>query len=104
MQVVNPEGWTALCEGRGERRQINMMFIGEQPAGTWVLVHLDTAREVLDEAYAAQINEALDALEAVMRGEPIDAMFADLTQREHSLPPELSQASARPLRHQQGNG
>jgi hydrogenase expression/formation protein HypC len=86
MQVVIPEGWTALCEGRGERRRVNMMWVGEQPAGAWVLVHLDTAREVLDETYAAHINEALDALAAAMCGESIEGMFTDLAGREPELP------------------
>jgi len=82
MQVVVSDGFVAICEGRGERRRVNMMLVGEQPAGTWVLVHLDSAREVLDETSAAQITEGLEALERVLRGESIEGMFADLTGRE----------------------
>lgn len=83
MQVVAADGFLAICEGRGERRRVNMMLVGEQPEGTWVLVHLDSAREVLDETSAAQITEGLEALERVLRGESIEGMFADLlTYRE----------------------
>jgi hydrogenase expression/formation protein HypC len=83
MQVVASEGFLAICEGRGQRKRVNMMLIGEQPVGTWVLVHLDSAREVLDETQAAQITEGLEALERVLRGESIEGMFADLlTSRE----------------------
>jgi hydrogenase expression/formation protein HypC len=89
MRVVRSDGYLALCEGRGERRHVNMMLVGEQPVGTWVLVHLDSAREVVDEVYAARINEGLDAIEAVMRGESIAGMFSDLSEREPELPPSL---------------
>jgi hydrogenase expression/formation protein HypC len=84
MRVVateGPEGCVALCEGRGGRRCVNMMLVGEQPVGAWVLVHLDSAREVLDEARAAQLDEALDALAAALRGESIEGRFDDLPDR-----------------------
>lgn len=69
MRVVESGEFFAICEGRGEWRRLDVMLIGAQPVGTWVLAFLDAAREVIDEARAKQINEALDQLEAALRGE-----------------------------------
>lgn len=90
MRVVAGEGAFALCEGRGERRRLNMLLVGEQPAGAWVLAFIDAAREIVDETEAARINDALDALEATLRGETdLDRYFADLVEREPDLPEHL---------------
>jgi len=78
----------AWCQGRTGRKRINMMLVGPQPAGTWVLAFLDSAREVLDEEGARRINDALDAVDAVLRGEvpDVDALFPDLVGREPQRP------------------
>lgn len=90
MRVVSGEGAYALCEGRGERRRLNMLLVGEQPAGTWVLAFIDAAREIVDETEAVRINNALDALEAALRGETdLGRYFADLVEREPGLPEHL---------------
>jgi len=87
MQVIRIEGVFAVCQGRGETRRLNMSLLGEQPAGTWVLAHLEWAREVLNADEAARIAAALDALERVMQGgTDIDDLFADLVGREPQLP------------------
>jgi hydrogenase expression/formation protein HypC len=87
MQVLRNEGVFAVCQGRGETRRLNMSLLGEQPAGAWVLAHLEWAREVLTADEAARITAALDALERVMRGgTDIDDLFADLAGREPPLP------------------
>jgi hydrogenase expression/formation protein HypC len=79
MQVVASDEFTALCERRGEQRRLNMMLIGPQPVGTWVLAIMDHAREVLAPERAQQIDEAVLGLEAAMRGETdLDSFFADL--------------------------
>ena len=45
---------------------------------------------VLDADEAAQTNDALDALAAVLAGDTdVDAHFADLVDREPSFPPHL---------------
>ena len=85
MQVIEGGEFVARCEGRGETADLNMLLVGPQAPGTWVLNFLGSAREVLSAEEARRINDALDALEAVMRGDPdvdIDAHFADLTGRE----------------------
>jgi hydrogenase assembly chaperone HypC/HupF len=79
MQVVESDEFTALCERRGEKRRLNMMLVGRQPVGTWVLAIMDHAREVLAPENAQQIDEAVQGLEAALRGETdIDSFFADL--------------------------
>jgi len=90
MQVVAPAGPIhAWCEGRGERRRVDLLLVGAQPPGGWVLVFLDSAREVLDPERARRIDAALDALDAALRGDPLDHLFADLVDREPQLPPHL---------------
>lgn len=88
MQVVADEGPFAWCEGRTGRKRINMMMVGPQALGTWVLAFLDSAREVLTEEAAKQIDDALDAVDAVLRGEvpDVDTLFADLVGREPPRP------------------
>lgn len=90
MQVVAAAGPVhAWCEGRGERRLVDLLLVGDQPAGAWLLVFLESAREVLDPERARQVNDALDALDAALRGDPLDHLFADLVDREPQLPPHL---------------
>lgn len=87
MQVVEQRGESALCEYRGEQTLIDMMLVGEQEPGTWVLVFLYAAREVINELKAMQIADALDAMRLAMQGETrFDHLFADLAGREPQLP------------------
>ncbi|MBS0002779.1 MAG: HypC/HybG/HupF family hydrogenase formation chaperone [Thioalkalivibrio sp.] len=79
MQVLETDEFVALCERRGERRRLNMMLVGPQPVGTWVLALQDHAREVLSPEQARQVDEAVLGLEAAMRGETdLDGFFSDL--------------------------
>jgi hydrogenase expression/formation protein HypC len=87
MQVIEPRGESALCIYRDQESLIDMMLVGPQPIGTWLLVFLDTAREVLSEQKARQIADALEALHLAMQGDSqIDHLFADLVDREPQLP------------------
>ncbi|NMF97766.1 HypC/HybG/HupF family hydrogenase formation chaperone [Aromatoleum toluolicum] len=65
---------------RGERReQANMLLVGPQPVGSWVLVALGFAKEVLDAESLALTEEALAALAATLDGDyHTDAWFRDL--------------------------
>ena len=95
MQVIAGDEMTARCRDRhGQIRNVDLLLVGAQPAGIWLLVFLDVAREVIDEARATGIRDALDALGAVMRGEAadVDAAFADLVGREPQLPDFLKGA------------
>lgn len=90
MQVLETLGESALCVYRGETSQIDMMLVGEQPPGAWLLVFLNTAREVISAEKARQINDALEAMRLAMQGETdIDHLFADLVEREPELPEHL---------------
>lgn len=68
MRVLESDGCTALCEGRGTRRRLNMLMVGDCPPGSWVLSSLGYARERIGEEDAALINGALDGLEAAAPG------------------------------------
>ena len=78
MRVIESDGFTALCEVRGEQRRVNVMLIEGAEPGAWVLTHVGNAVRLLEEEEAAQIVEALEALNAALNGEPIDGYFADL--------------------------
>ena len=87
MQVIAQHGESALCVYREQENLIDMMLVGEQPIGTWLLVFLDTAREILSEQKAQQIADALEAMHLAMQGETqLDHLFADLVDREPTLP------------------
>jgi len=80
----------ALCEGRGQRETLDLMLIGDLPAGTWVLSFRGAALRVLTADEARETDAALDALEAVLSGSGnVDAHFADLVDREPVLPDHL---------------
>ncbi len=90
MQIVRAEPGVAWCQGRGEERRVDMTLIGDQPVGQWVLVFIDTARDLIDEQSALQITRALDAVEAAMRGEEFDpSVFDDLVRRDPEIPESL---------------
>jgi len=90
MTVVEDLGAEALCERRGERARISMSLVGPQPVGAKVLAHLGAAVRVLGDLEARQIDDALDAVEAALKGENFDHLFADLVDREPRLPEFLS--------------
>ncbi|CAI8739935.1 hydrogenase expression/formation protein HypC [Methylocaldum szegediense] len=87
MQVVRAESFQAWCKGAEGEAMVDMRLVGSQPEGTWVLVFLGTAREVLEPERAAQIEAALKGLRDAMSGsyDPA-AAFADLVDREPQLP------------------
>lgn len=89
MQIVSCSGLVAQARGRNGERRIDLMLVGEQAPGTWLLTFLDAAREVIAPETAQQINAALDGLEAAMSGENFEQHFADLINRTPELPPHL---------------
>ena len=92
MQIRSQDGLTALCEGRGEERRVSLLLTGEQPVDAWVMVHVDTAIRTLDPAEVPLLNDALEALDAALNGEPFEHLFADLIGREPQLPEHLRNA------------
>ncbi|MBI5890183.1 MAG: HypC/HybG/HupF family hydrogenase formation chaperone [Nitrosomonadales bacterium] len=96
MQVVEVHENTALCEGRNGRQLINTMLVGQVEAGQWLLTFLDAGREVIDAERAALVNAALDGLQALSDGGEVnlDMFFADLANREPTLPEFLRKDNA----------
>lgn len=93
MQITSIEPGHAWCEGMGERKRVDTLLIGEQPIGSWVLVFINSAREVLDEEQAEKITQAVQAVNLAMQGElDIEHLFADLVNREPQLPDFLQPA------------
>ncbi|MDV7340274.1 HypC/HybG/HupF family hydrogenase formation chaperone [Terasakiella sp. A23] len=82
VKVIENRDFTALCEGRNGVVEVNMMLIGPQEEGTWVLSFLGSAREVLTEEDAQNIDSALDGLAAIMNGADeidVDSYFPDIS-------------------------
>jgi hydrogenase assembly chaperone HypC/HupF len=90
LRVIAPDGSFAWCEDGAERERLDMMLVGEQPVGTWVLAFHGAARQVLSEEEAAQARAGRRALAAVLGGDGcVDEFFADLVGREPELPAHL---------------
>jgi len=103
MRVLESNGATALCEGRGERRNLNMLMVGDCPPGSWVLSSLGCARDLLTEDDAARINCALDGLQAAMRGDAcLERHFADLASRHQARTDEGAVVQDRPAMSDSG--
>ncbi|WP_172838844.1 HypC/HybG/HupF family hydrogenase formation chaperone [Solemya velesiana gill symbiont] len=80
----------------GERRHVDTLLVGDQPKGTWLLIFLNSAREVLSEEDAGKIQSALQALNLTLQGESdIGHLFADLVEREPQLPEHLQADSTK---------
>lgn len=90
MQVIEMQGSSALCGINGASELVDMMLVGEQPTGTWILNFLGAAREVMTEEEAQQTIQAHNAVTDVMQGgDKIDHLFSDLINREPELPEHL---------------
>lgn len=92
-RVLAVDGLRAECRAfDGALRSVDLSLLGTQPPGTWLLVHLDTAREILDPERAEAIAAALQALAAVLAGDAAAGGFGDLESRPPQLPPHLRAA------------
>lgn len=68
VQVVLSREVMSVCRGRNGDVEVNMLLVGQQPVGTWVIAFLGWAREVIDEQQAKDIDLALDGLQQIMDG------------------------------------
>ena len=94
MQITEVEGGYAWVEGMGERKRIDTFLIDEQTVGTWVLVFMDSAREVLTPEDAQRVTQAVQAVNLAMQGETeLGHLFADLVENEPQLPDFLKPAT-----------
>ncbi|TCJ88387.1 HypC/HybG/HupF family hydrogenase formation chaperone [Cocleimonas flava] len=94
MQVIEMRESHALCEADGKQELIDMLLVGDQPKGTWILNFLGAAREVMSNEFAEQTRQALKALDNVINGETddcqqFDHLFPDLINQEPKLPEHL---------------
>lgn len=90
MQVLSSTQHIATCIDGETQHPVDISLVGPQKPGTWLLVFLGAAREVLPEAEALKMRDALTAVAQVMAGgSDIDHLFADLINREPQLPPHL---------------
>ncbi len=95
MQVVETDGSFAWCHCGAQRERLDMLLVGEQPPGTWVMAFLGVARHVLTEQEAARSSAARQALAAALRGDgQVDEFFADLVGRQPVLPAHLVRAAS----------
>ena len=78
------EGDFAWVERDGQREQINMMLLGAQPVGTWVLTSLGLAKEVIEDDQRQLIEDALSALAASLEDDYDPAQhFQDMLPGRH---------------------
>lgn len=92
MRVISCRGLSALCESDGRQEEVDLSLVGTQPVGSWLLIFLGAAREVLDQQRAREIAQAIQALAAVAggaSGAELDRLFPDLAEREPQLPDHL---------------
>lgn len=100
MQVIESGFGYARCEGMGIQREVETLLVGEQPPGTWLLIFMDSAREVLSEDDAERITDAVKAIDLIMQHDggisesslesaSIETLFADLIDREIPKPDSL---------------
>jgi hydrogenase expression/formation protein HypC len=94
MQLTTKDGTRGGALYRGAMENVDLSLTPEAQCGDYLLVFLGAARSVIDEAFAAQVLDALQALEAVAQGQSPDFAFADLANREPELPPHLQAALA----------
>lgn len=90
MQVVESGTDWAWCEADGQRERLDMVLVGPQPVGTWVLAFQGGARQVMSALEAQQARAGRQALAAVLAGHGnVDDFFADLVGRTPELPAHL---------------
>ena len=75
MRVIESWQGGALVVGRGRAERIDTRLVGDAACkpGQWLLVFQGAAREPLEAARAAEIDAALDLLEAALAGDAAQA-------------------------------
>lgn len=98
VRIIRRTGLRAHCEDRhGRPVELDLMLVGPQAPGVWVMSFKGSARELMDAEAAARVGAALDALQALAEGDAaeVDLAFADLVGREPELP-DFLRGTARP--------
>lgn len=68
MQVLSPGPGRALVQGRGRCLAVDTALVGQPTVGEWLLVSIDSARERISPARAAEVNTVLDLVEEALLG------------------------------------
>lgn len=92
MQLTAKDGNKGRALYQGGPENVDLSLTPEAAPGDFLLVFLGTAREVVSEAFAREVEAAHAALLSVMNGGDAEAGFADLVNREPELPPHLQAA------------
>ncbi|MEX3010544.1 HypC/HybG/HupF family hydrogenase formation chaperone [Hoeflea sp. TYP-13] len=93
MQIIEILPSCARARSRSGEHIVDTALVAGIEPGSWVMVFLDAAREIISEEAAEQSANALEALEMAMQGKSgFDHLFADLVGREPQLPDHLKPA------------
>lgn len=68
MRVVSTDPGHAWCVGRGVQRRVTTWLVGDVAIGDHVLVFKDAAVECITPARAAEVDAALDLVDAALAG------------------------------------
>ena len=97
MQVLRADEFQALCADGDRTASVDTSLVGQPAPGTWLLVFLGAAREVLDPDTAREMRSAVEAVGRIMSGNhQVDHLFADLIGREPQLPEHLRPPDSKP--------
>ena len=77
-----------------QRESLDLMLVGEQPLGAWVLAFCGAARRVLTADEAQQTNAALDALEPLLRAQGRFGEAVAVLQAQAGVERDVSRAIA----------
>lgn len=91
MRIERVDGVMAECRGQTGVHIIDIALLPDARPGDHVLTFLGAGRRLIDAREAALIADALEAIDALMAGRPVDIAraFADLIEREGELPAHL---------------
>lgn len=73
MQVLDADDGRARATGHGRTEEVDTRLVGRVQRGDWLLVFQGAARERLHPQRAAEIDAALDLLDAAMSGDAAGA-------------------------------
>ena len=81
----------AVCSGRGQTENLDVLMLGDVQIGEWVLAWNGMGTKKITEERARQVDAALDALEAAMNGQTPDVedAFADIVANTGKFPPNF---------------
>lgn len=89
MQVQAVDGLNARCVAGDRIEDVSLALVGDVPLGSYVLVYLGSAARKLDPIEAAQITDAIHAIDAASKGQAFEHLLQDLIDREPELPAHL---------------